>query len=112
MALTNMTEVQRQEIEFWADLTIHIGRNHGAPAEQKERFYQGLMILTDPDHYCGSTVMRNLVVYLRRELQRAHSEQKWTLHTTTPTTTTVNQTCPTPPLAIASQHTSDQPFNT
>ena len=91
-----MSEVQRQEIEFWADLTIHIGRNHGAPAEQKERFYQGLMILTDPDHYHGCTVMRNLVACLRRELQRAHSEQKWTLHTATPTTRTANQTWPSP----------------
>ena len=91
-----MSEVQRQEIEFWADLTIHIGRNHGAPAEQKERFYQGLMILTDPDHYSVCTVMRNLVACLRRELQRAHSEQKWALHTATPTTRTANQTWPSP----------------
>ena len=91
-----MSEVQRQEIEVWADLTIHIGRDHGALAEQKEGFYQGLMIPTDPDHYHGCTVMRNLVASLRRELQRAHSEQKWTLHMATPTTRTANQPWPSP----------------
>ena len=110
MAIPNVSEVLRQEIKRWADLTMLIGRSHGAPAEQKERFYQGLMILTDPDHYSGCTVMRNLLACLRRELQRAHSEPKRTLHMATPTTTTASQTCP--PLAIASQYTSDQPLDT
>ena len=54
------------------------------------------MFLTDPDHYNGCIVMRNELACLRRELQRAHSEQKWTLHTATPTTRTANQTWPSP----------------
>ena len=91
-----MPEAQRQEIELWADLTIHIGRNHRAPAKQKERFYKGLMILMDPEHYRGCSNMRKLVTCLRRELRRAHSEQKWTPQTMTPTTKTANQTWPSP----------------
>ena len=85
-----MSRAQRQELELWATLTIRIGYNLRAPAEQKEHLYQGLMIVMDPENYQAGSNVRKLVTRLRSEIRRAVQRATQTTHgtqTSSPTST-------------------------
>ena len=45
-----MREVQLANLRKWETLTIQIGVDLKAPTKQKERYYNALMALTDPQH--------------------------------------------------------------
>ena len=112
-----MPRSQRHDLEMWAALTIQIGSDFIASARQKEKFYQALMILTDPNHYQIGSNMWKLLTRLRKELQ--HAAQRATQATqgiqtrgspsTTPVPSTGSKRPNTPNHAVTSQTMTSRP---
>ena len=112
-----MPRSQRHDLEMWAALTIQIGSNLIAPAQQKEKNYQALMILTDPNHHQIGSSMWKLLTRARKELQ--HAAQRATRATqgiqtrgspsTTPVPSTSSKRPNTPNHAVTSQTMTSTP---
>ena len=73
-----MREVQLANLRKWATLTIQIGVDLKAPTKQKQRYYNALMALTDPQHQRIDSNLWKLLSRARKEVQCARQATRAT----------------------------------